>query len=305
MHFSPWIYSDAIENCRIDDNSIILKYDGVDLKDIYPKLKKCSWNTKQKYTVVIVNAEIYFTTRIQEIMKVIKYIHMVNNVQVIMISTANFYRVKPVECWFYPTIIENTIDIIKQRSGLEHVLHQTFSFLGVNNNDISALTVYWQRYIDENNLSYHQLLNLKNFLSDSKRVIEQSQCTAHKIDLPVFQKYLICAIFIGCFMPEDNDKYLFVNDSKRRKSKRQKMSTDRLELGPLPCTINRVIALYKQIAGEDCNIQVQNVVQMLWELSNKGLIVIEDVYILCQYSFEFAKECEQAIGFRMSAYFDV
>ena len=317
MQWSPWIFTND-KHLEFDVADNTLEYDGVDLLDLYAIIKKKTINSKKRWNIVINNAEIYFTTRKTEILKVIKYVHIQTHIQLIMVSSANFYRIKPNECWFYPKIVHSIPVRKESHTGLSSIINQTFGPIGVSEDDISMLCVFWQKELDVNHLNYSDILKLPNLMKVSKMLIERElnedsnfdafakidKETKVKVLLPTYMKYLACAVFIGCFIPEDNDRHLFVSDSRSRRSKKRKMTTNRLELGPLPCSIIRILAVFKMLVPVDISSLHLNLMQMLWDLQEKALISVDDVNILCQFTYEYAQICASTLDLKLSMYFD-
>eukprot|EP00834_Sanchytrium_tribonematis_P002532 NODE_80_length_22759_cov_1.466858.p7 type:complete len:322 gc:universal NODE_80_length_22759_cov_1.466858:3668-4633(+) len=313
----PWIFCNSRE-CPITETDYVMEFDGVDLEDIYPILKKKTLNPKKTWTIIIKNSEIYFTTRKDEILRVINYVHIVENIQLVTMSPANYYRVKLNECWFYPKILDLNEEPFKPEGGLESLIFQTFNPIGVKKTDIQMLCHFWNTVIDQYSIYPRELLSSKCYMSISKILIEKKStpdiCLRKFADysdiekkdfpkLPYYQRYLVCAIFIGCFIPEDNDKHLFVSDSRNRRSKRRKMTTNRLELGPLPCGVPRIVALYRMLLSENSGHSA--ILKMLWDLQEKELIHIDDINVVCQFSFKFATSCAEQLDFslQLSSYF--
>ena len=79
MQFYPFIFSNEMEDLEVADADNDLEFDGVHLQDLYTVIKKKTFNSKKTWNVWIKNAEIYFTTRTSEILRVIKYVHIVEN----------------------------------------------------------------------------------------------------------------------------------------------------------------------------------------------------------------------------------
>ena len=314
VSWSPWIFTNS-RDFEFEESDNAMEFDGVDLIDLYNIIKRKTYNSKKKWTIFITNAEIYFTTRREEISKVIKYVHIVNHIQLIMVSNANFHRVKPVDCFFYPKIIFKPDATNEVLCGLNNLIHQLFEPIGIDPNDLTMLSVFWQKVIDDYHLNYADLLKIPNLMNISRLLIERQLSPRDaiqnfdepiydkiQIKLPKYQRYLACAVFIGCFIPEDNDKHLFVSDNRSSRSKRRKMTTNRLQLGPLPCTVIRIIAVFKMLLDQ-ATINV-NVLQMLWEMKERELISIDDVNVLCQFTYQYALECAKSVDLRLSNYFE-
>eukprot|EP00835_Amoeboradix_gromovi_P004987 NODE_429_length_8748_cov_0.280148.p4 type:complete len:320 gc:universal NODE_429_length_8748_cov_0.280148:7961-7002(-) len=317
ISWCSWIFTNSKDlDFELADNT--LEYDGITLVDLYTKIKKKTWNSMKRWTIIIKNSEIYFTTRTNEILRVIKYVHTIRNVQLIMISTANFHRIKPTNCWFYPKIILVNSERKLDYSGLESMINQTFEPIGVSNQDMKMLCLFWQRVLDKKSMNYTNLLKFSNLMSCSKMLIERKvnpeECLERfdgymdfneipiRVSIPYYQKYFACAVFIGCFIPMDNDKHLFVNDNRSKRTKRRKMTPNRLQLGPLPCSIIRILAIFKMLMPT--HEENLNLLGIIWDLKDKNLIHVNDINILCLFDYGYALECAKSIDLKMANYFE-
>ncbi|XP_069685227.1 origin recognition complex subunit 5 [Periplaneta americana] len=126
-------------------------------------------------------------------------------------------------------------------------------------------------------------------------------------ELPYYAKFFLIAAYLASYNPAKADCRLFVkNCGKERKRKVQKKQADQL-LGPKPFALDRLLAIFYAIVGEDVNLTVNLISQMSSLVRLRLITVIGDDRIdlpryKCTVDFEFINTIARTVSFNIRKY---
>lgn len=85
--------------------------------------------------------------------------------------------------------------------------------------------------------------------------LSSSETYVLSFDLPYYAKFFLIAAYLASYNPAKADRHIFVkNRGKDRKKKRQKRKQPEQLLGPKAFALDRLLAIFYAIIGEDVNL---------------------------------------------------
>lgn len=127
-------------------------------------------------------------------------------------------------------------------------------------------------------------------------------------DLPYYAKFFLIAAYLASYNPAKADSRIFVkNHGKDRKKKRQQRKQPEQLLGPKAFALDRLLAIFYAIVGEDVNLTANLLSQMSSLVRLQLLTVVGDEHIdlpryKCAVDFEFISTVARTVSFNIRKY---
>ncbi|XP_021935716.1 origin recognition complex subunit 5 isoform X2 [Zootermopsis nevadensis] len=127
-------------------------------------------------------------------------------------------------------------------------------------------------------------------------------------DLPYYAKFFLIASYLASYNPAKADRRLFVkNHGKERKKKQQQKKLAEQLLGPKPFALDRLLAIFYAIIGEDVNLTASLLSQMSSLVRLQLLTAVGDDNIdlpryKCAVDFEFINTVARTVNFNIQKY---